>query len=823
MLAQLHEEIESAPEHEKANLCLFQALIFKGLGESKLVRRSLGAASNLAKNPISKIVYKAWLQLEKKGEDLINRSSILDRHMGTAHCDDGMGAPSSEMSRVSSDSAEMDTLSVESLDEIITFSIGSEEVICGRQRIASLSVPFDTMLNGCFTESKLKRIDFSQSGVSMEAMRAVDEFSRTGTLPQLDPNGLLEVLTFANRFCCEHIKEACDNALSKLALTGQDALILMEYGLEESASLLVASCLEVLLHGLPGILQNSQVVSLLSRNDMKMFMMRTHSAFAFYSLLSQVAMEDDASSDPCVMFLECLQESAKPGRERAWALHLLGCSMLERKLFVDAHQMFEAAVEEGHHYSSAGLARAKYEFGHRNAALSTLNLKFCDQKQIGWMFVERSLYCEEEEKLAELNKATELDPTLTYPYKYRAARLMDESKVDEAILEINRILGFKVTTDCLELRVYFCLAAQDYAGAIRDVRALLTLNPKYTLYSGRVRASKLLDLLSPHVEQWNIADCWMQLYDRWSSVDDIGSLAVVHQMLESDPSKALLFFRQSLLLLRLNCPKSAMQSLQLARENAPSEPERLVYEGWILYDTGHCQEAILKAQKSIDLQRSFEAFFLKAYALADTNRHIEVSKEVVDLLKEALKCPSDGLRKGQALNNLGSVYVDCGELDLAADAYLSALEIRHTRAHQGLARVYYLRNERASAYEEMTKLIEKAKNNASAYEKRSEYCERSKSLADLNMVTQLDPLRTYPYRYRAAVLMDGHKEGEAIEELSKAIAFKADLHLLHLRAAFNECIGDTASALRDCHAALSVDPSHTETMQLHGRVCSREP
>ena len=94
--------------------------------------------------------------------------------------------------------------------------------------------------------------------------------------------------------------------------------------------------------------------------------------------------------------------------------------------------------------------------------------------------------------------------------------------------------------------------------------------------------------------------------------------------------------------------------------------------------------------------------------------------------------------------------MDCDNLDLAADCYRSALEIRHTRAHQGLARVYYLKNERSSAYEEMTKLIEKAQSNASAYEKRSEYCERTKSMADLSIVTQLDPVRTYPYRYRAA-------------------------------------------------------------------------
>lgn len=104
----------------------------------------------------------------------------------------------------------------------------------------------------------------------------------------------------------------------------------------------------------------------------------------------------------------------------------------------------------------------------------------------------------------------------------------------------------------------------------------------------------------------------------------------------------------------------------------------------------------------------------------------------------------------QALNNLGSVYVDCNEFKLAADCYVNALKIRHTRAHQGLARVHALQGDRKAAHEEMTRLIEKARNNASAYEKRSEYCERDMTMADLSMVTQLDPLRTYPYRYRAA-------------------------------------------------------------------------
>ncbi|KAE8697862.1 Detected protein of unknown function [Hibiscus syriacus] len=182
-----------------------------------------------------------------------------------------------------------------------------------------------------------------------------------------------------------------------------------------------------------------------------------------------------------------------------------------------------------------------------------------------------------------------------------------------------------------------------------------------------------------------------------------------------------------------------MRSLRLARNHCTSEHERLVYEGWILYDTGHCEEALSKAEESISIHRSFEAFFLKAYALSDTSLHQESS--------------------AYALNNLGSVYIDCEKLDLAADCYMNALNIKHTWAHQGLARVFHLKNQREAAYDEMTRLIEKACNNASAYEKRSEYSDHDMAKSDLAMATQLDPLRTYPYRYRAAGKFLDHGSG----------------------------------------------------------------
>ncbi|KAG2693721.1 hypothetical protein I3760_08G109700 [Carya illinoinensis] len=641
------------------------------------------------------------------------------------------------------------------------------------------------MLNGCFTESLCEEIDLSENNISPSGMRAVNEFSISSSLNEVPTNLLLEILVFANKFCCERLKDACDRKLASQVSTREDAVELMEYALEENTPILAASCLQVFLRDLPDCLNDDRVVEIfLQANRQQRSIMVGSASFSLYSLLSEVAMHLDPRSDKAACFLEQLIEYAETDRQRLIALHQLGCVRFWRKEYEEAKHLFEAALNAGHVYSVAALARIGYSKGHKLWAYEKLSSVISTVAPLGWMHQERSLYCEGEKCWEDLEKATELDPTLTYPYMYRAASLMRSQNTQDALAEINRILR---------------------------------------MFEGRVAASQLRTLVREHVDNWTAADCWLQLYDRWSSVDDIGSLSVIYQMLESDAAKGVLYFRQSLLLLRLNCPEAAMRSLQLARQHASSEHERLVYEGWILYDTGHCEEGLQKAEESIKIKRSFEAFFLKAYALADSSQDPSCSSTVVSLLEDALKCPSDRLRKGQALNNLGSVYVDCGKLDLAADCYINALKIRHTRAHQGLARVHFLRNDKTAAYDEMTKLIDKARNNASAYEKRSEYCDRELTKADLEMVTRLDPLRVYPYRYRAAVLMDSLKEKEAIAELSRAIAFKADLHLLHLRAAFHDHVGDVLGALRDCRAALSVEPNHQEMLELHSRINSHEP
>ncbi|MQL69234.1 hypothetical protein Taro_001484 [Colocasia esculenta] len=891
-LASSFRRLAEAAPLERCDLHLEQRSLLRSLGDAKLLRRSLLCARLHAPDVHHKVVLSTWLRFERREDEFFAfPSSSLSRATSCGgpalecprsalvpgydpdfaslpcpcprRCRASAGATESFTSG-SASTAVADEQEQEKAVEVeeegdMAFFIGDEEVPCFRYKIAALSTPLHTMMYGGFLESRRQKINFTQNGISPGAMRAVEAFSRTASLDSFPPDIVLELLSFANKFCCEGLKSACDAKLALLVREVEDALLLVDYGLAETAPLLVGSCLQVFLRELPRSLHNSRITRLLcSAEGRQRLALAGHASFALYYFLSQVAMEQNLRSNTTVMLLERLCESAAPGWQKQLALHQLGCVMLERDEYEDAQNWFEEAAKAGHVYSVAGVARAKYRRGNKYAAFKHLNSLVLKNEHIGWMHQERSLYCSSmEEKMRDLNDATSLDPILVYPYKYRAIILMEDNMIGAAIAEINKILGFKVSADCLELRAWLSMALEDYEGALRDIRALMTLDPHYMMFHGKVPGEQLVEVLQQHVQQWNLAECWMQLYDRWSSVDDIGSLAVVHQMLANDPSKSILWFRQSLLLLRLNCQKAAMRSLRLARNHSAYEHERLVYEGWILYDTGHRGEALVKADEAISIHRSFEAFFLKAYVLADTILDVKSSSYVIQLLEEALKCPSDGLRKGQALNNLGSVYVDCDKLDLAADCYVNALNIRHTRAHQGLARVYYLKNHRKSAYDEMTKLIEKARNNASAYEKRSEYCDHDMAKSDLSRATELDPLRTYPYRYRAAgnsrdsrgdkeqcervmvgcsaqtivtwewhwsnqsggdVLMDDRKDDEAIDELSKAIAFKPDLHLLHLRAAFYESIGKLADALRDCEAALCLDPNHGDTLELYSKI-----
>ncbi|ESQ42523.1 hypothetical protein EUTSA_v10012604mg [Eutrema salsugineum] len=834
-LSNLYRRIESSSESETSMLYLEQYTVLRSLGDGKLLRRCLLNARRHAIDVPCKVVLSAWLRFERREHELVGVDSMdcngfaiecpktclshgYDLNLVNEHCkcstlcEEEFGGDDTKISRADEFSG---------LDEVSDFSfcVGSEKAKCVRSQIAALSRPFEAMLYGSFLESRTSEIDFTENGISIEAMLALNIYSRIKRVDLFRIETVFELLRLASKFCCDDLKSACESRLASSITDIDKALTFVEYALEERTKLILSACLQVFLRELPQSLHNSKVMRFFCSSEAKaqLAFLGSECLFLLYYFLSQVGMEEKLTTEPMLILLERTREFARTNWQKAVSLHQMGCVLFERKDYKVAQFHFRLASSLGHVYSLAGVSRTEYKQGQRYSAYKLMTYLISNHKPHGWMYQERSLYNIGVEKLKDLATATELDPTLTFPYKYRAVMKFEQKQIKEAFEEVDRLIQFKLTPACLELRAWLFLAIGDRESCLRDVRAVLCLEPNYVVFGGRMRDDLVEALTRQCTEVESEADCWVRLYERWSAVDDVGSLGVVHQMLQNDPSKNFLRFRQSLLLLRLNCQGAAMRCLRMAWNLAASETERLVYQGWLLYDMGYVDEALTKAEKAISIQRSFEAFFLKAYVLADKNLDPDETSCVVQVLEEALKCPSDGLRKGQALNNLGSIYIDCGKLDKAETAYKSALEIKHTRAHQGLARVYFLKNQRKEACEEMTKLIEKAFSKAAAYEKRSEYCEREKAKEDLDMSSKLDPLRTYPYRYRAAVLMDDQRETEAVEELSKAIAFRPELQTLHLRAAFHEATGKLSLAAQDCEAALCLDPNHTETLNLYSR------
>ncbi|KAF7143900.1 hypothetical protein RHSIM_Rhsim05G0222700 [Rhododendron simsii] len=165
---------------------------------------------------------------------------------------------------------------------------------------------------------------------------------------------------------------------------------------------------------------------------------------------------------------------------------------------------FEEAVEAGHVDSLVGVARTKYKRGHE--AYKSMNSRISVYSPVGWTYQVRSLYCIRKENMMDLDTATELDPTLPYPYEYSAVLMMEENNVDAAIQEINRIICYRVSPNCLELRAWFSISMGDYERALIDVRAILTFEPNYMMFHGKLHGDHLVDLLCHHVQQWSQAE-----------------------------------------------------------------------------------------------------------------------------------------------------------------------------------------------------------------------------------------------------------------------------------------------------------------------------
>ncbi|KAK4392337.1 Ethylene-overproduction protein 1 [Sesamum angolense] len=570
-LADVYRRLENCPESERSGVYMEQCAIFRGLPDPKLFRRCLRSARQHAVDVHSKVVLSAWLRFERREDELFGVSAM--------NCSGwSMECPKSSLVSGYNPESESDIClchrgpeegvgvepGVRGQECSTSISHGDDEdddcdmfFVLGTMRSNAIGIrllhSLDHSNQCCMVASwnRGRREYISPEWISAKAMRAAEVFSRTKSVDSFDPNIVFELLILANRFCCDEMKSACDSYLASLVDDMDSAVLLIEYGLAETAYLLVAACLQVFLRELPNSMHNQNVMKLFCSSEAREKLASVgHASFLLYSFLSQIAMEEDMKSNTTVMLLERMVECATEDWQKQLALHQLGCVMLERKEYKDAQKWFESAVQAGHVYSLVGVARATNKRGHKYKAYKLMNSLVSEYTPSGWMYQERALYSSGKELMMDLNSATEMDPTLSYPYKYRAISLMEEHKIGAAISEINKIIGFKVSPDCLELRAWFLIAMEDYEGALTDVRALLTLDPHYMMFHGKLHGDQLVELLRHNVQQCSQADCWMQLYDRWSSVDDIGSLAVVHHMLANDPGKSLLRFRQSLLLLR---------------------------------------------------------------------------------------------------------------------------------------------------------------------------------------------------------------------------------------------------------------------------------
>ncbi|PHT43079.1 hypothetical protein CQW23_17104 [Capsicum baccatum] len=119
-----------------------------------------------------------WLKYEKQDEELI--SDLLST-CGKRAKEFGAIDIAAEMPAYKKLSSHGVVTTNEDLcPRSVSFRIGDEKIVCDRQKISSLSAPFHTMLNGCFTESFCEEIDLSENNISPLEMRVINEFSSTG-------------------------------------------------------------------------------------------------------------------------------------------------------------------------------------------------------------------------------------------------------------------------------------------------------------------------------------------------------------------------------------------------------------------------------------------------------------------------------------------------------------------------------------------------------------------------------------------------------------------------------------------------------------------
>jgi tetratricopeptide (TPR) repeat protein len=172
------------------------------------------------------------------------------------------------------------------------------------------------------------------------------------------------------------------------------------------------------------------------------------------------------------------------------AFNNLGFIVLKRRGPALALPLFEAAraIYPTHFKTLKNLARCYTQLGMLEDAYHALTAvadcgAFCGPR--AEVLYDRS--CLTRSNLADLNRATELNPRFSNPYKLRAALCMDRGDAQAAIEELNKVISLTMNAEDVSLRALFRRDAGDRAGAMRDMALAVTLMPTNKEYRNALR------------------------------------------------------------------------------------------------------------------------------------------------------------------------------------------------------------------------------------------------------------------------------------------------------------------------------------------------
>ena len=197
------------------------------------------------------------------------------------------------------------------------------------------------------------------------------------------------------------------------------------------------------------------------------------------------------------------------------------------------------------------------------------------------------------------------------------------------------------------------------------------------------------------------------------------------------------------------------------------------------------------------------------FTLAFVSQQCDVA---VDAYRKCLLTNPWPSRKAVALNNLASLLMSRNELASAKMLLEASIETnaRYFMTYRNLAKCLTRLGDREAAHSCLTQAISRCRPlPADAFSERSKYSTQT-AAEDLDVATRMNPRMSYPYRLRAALLMDRQRDLDALRELDKALEIGFDAPDAALRAVFKRDLGDLDGAISDMAIAIALCPTNSE-------------